>query len=956
MGRDRDLAAVVAAAAAPPSVLIIEGEAGIGKTRLVQELRAHPSMAGRRLVVGACPAIKEPFPLGPVVDALRGLREHLEPASPSPVAGALRPLLPELADVLPPQPEPLASALAERHRVFRALVALLAVLDPLTVVLEDLHWADEMTIDLLRFVLGDLPPGLSLVLTMRAEEAGADIRALTSRLPANRRAHVVLEPLDETQTGDLAASLLASERVTDDFAAELRERTGGLPFAIEEVTALLRDRGAGSAQGRTWTRQELDDLAVPVAVRDHVLARARLLPPAARRLVDIAAVWQTPVPETLIAEVAAEAPEVVTAGLSDAITSGLLVDDAGTIGFRHTLAVQAVYDAIPGPHRRELHNRAASALQSSGAQATGRLAFHLHWAGRLAEWAVVAEQAADRASRVGQYDEAARLLEEVLRHAPVDPASRIRLAVKLGRATRATLRGSRVDDLVAAALELDPPRAVRGELQFLLGALLDDNDLDRQRSQALITEAAANSVGNPEIRARALLALELRSSPETGYAERHRAMAEVVTLIPRIADLDTQVSLLGGVAMHQVAWGDPDWRRTIARIGEYSAASPGHPGQAKAYQSAGQAACCAGHHRVAEELIRMAAPDHLNRDERRTAFARATAALIDYCAGRWDRLEQTVPTLLDQLSSQPWAAYKLYFVAGELAFAQGDLDAAEQWYATLSDKIAGSDGGDLLPMLVASQIRLALARGDIATALAGAERHIARLDAEMLWPATYRCLPWLAAALAGGGDAARAATLGPRYAERLRGRDAPLEPAALAFADGYARAGAGDAAGAAAAFVAAAGHYDALGCPFEAAQAREAAAGSLAGGSPAGSGRGDAAEEPLRTAMAAYERLGASRDLARAGRLARQLGISMPSRHRRGPKGYGTGLTPREREVAELAATGRTNREIAEQLFLSAETVKKHLQSAMRKLEVPSRAALGRRLPSLGTEQAAVRD
>ncbi|MGW4802356.1 AAA family ATPase, partial [Nonomuraea sp. NPDC004297] len=181
VGRAEELRRLVAAVSRPPAVVVLEGEAGIGKSRLLAELAARPGTADRLLLRGGARRIREPFPLGPLVEALRGAEEPLARAELSPVAGALRGLLPELAPVLPPALEPLDDRAAERHRLFRGLAEMLRALGPVVLVVEDLHWADEQTVEFLAYVLAAPPPGLSVVLTYRGEEAGTVVREVTGR-------------------------------------------------------------------------------------------------------------------------------------------------------------------------------------------------------------------------------------------------------------------------------------------------------------------------------------------------------------------------------------------------------------------------------------------------------------------------------------------------------------------------------------------------------------------------------------------------------------------------------------------------------------------------------------------------------------------------------------------------------------------------------------------------------
>jgi predicted ATPase len=168
VGRGDELAAAVAAARRPPAVIVVEGEAGVGKSRLVTELLEHPDLSGRRHLVGRCHQIREPFPLGVIVEAVRRLGDDLRAYRLGPVAGALRPLLPEVADLLPLPPEPLDDRAAEQHRVFRGLVEVFTALGPGVLVLEDLHFADPKTVDFLAYLLAEPPPRLALVLTFRS--------------------------------------------------------------------------------------------------------------------------------------------------------------------------------------------------------------------------------------------------------------------------------------------------------------------------------------------------------------------------------------------------------------------------------------------------------------------------------------------------------------------------------------------------------------------------------------------------------------------------------------------------------------------------------------------------------------------------------------------------------------------------------------------------------------------
>jgi predicted ATPase len=225
-------------------------------------------------LVGRCHGIRESFPLGPVIEAVRGLGSDLAAMQLSSVVGVLRPLLPEVAGVLPRAPLPLDDRAAERHRVFRALAELLAALGPAVLVIEDLHWADEQTADFVGYLLANAADELAIVVMFRGGELDPRVRSMISKPPASTsRTEIVLQPLDAAETGRLAAAIVGADHVSEEFATYLCERASGLPFAIEELLALLRARGDLVRRGGRWARRALDELDVPTGIRDPVLER-----------------------------------------------------------------------------------------------------------------------------------------------------------------------------------------------------------------------------------------------------------------------------------------------------------------------------------------------------------------------------------------------------------------------------------------------------------------------------------------------------------------------------------------------------------------------------------------------------------------------------------------------------------------------------------------------------------
>lgn len=931
VGRDEELSLLVSRVLALPSVVFVEGEAGVGKTRLIRALVAHPALGGRRALVGACHPTREPFPLEPVVEALRGLKGALPPkASLTPLVGALRALLPELQHHLPVPPEPLLDLKAERHRLFRAVVELLEAVDPCVLVAEDLHWADRLTGEFLSYLLGNPPRGLCLVATYRKEDLlpASPFAGLRARIPSDlAQAHISLAPLGSERVAQLVAAILGADRVSGEFGSYLHERTAGIPFAVEEVVRLLQDRRDLVRHEGAWVRRQLNALAVPEGIRAFIVERVERLGANAARVLEVAAVLGSPFDETLLARMVRLEAARLNRGLGEALRSGLLVEASdGNYAFRHTLAQQAVYEAIPPPERRALHRRAAKTLQSLADPPLGQLANHFRKAGDAAKWVRHAEAAADAALSLSDEATACEFLRDALNARGLSNPMRARLATKLGHAALHAVAYQEAIPLLRHIIEHEPLEAgARGELRLRLGWLLiQAGDVPTGFSE--IARAIPELSRRPELSARAMSTLAMPWIKDGHLRDHLKWINRATRAAAAQDDPVTKLAVLKDRAYLLVSVGDPRGWAAAAEIPARAGSMAEKRQLVQAYENLASAAAWIGHCERARDLL-----DRACRLSERLSYTRslksldATRILLDWCQGRWQDLEPRAEELADE---EPEAR----LVLGLLRLARAAPQPEEHL------RVAPELGrpGEELPVgatAAAGLARVALARQDRDRAVAVATEGLEVVRSKGIWAWAWLLAPALIEAFIAATKVSEAVDLVEDMSRGLRRRDAPAAKAALQWCKGMIACAEHDHTGAASHLSAAGDAWAHLFYPYEALRCRE---GYALCEIHLQSDRGVAL---LVETLCGLEELGATWDAARVRQSLRGLGVSVP--HRQGGRpGYGTTLSPREEEVAGLVAAGKTNKEIARALFLSPKTVSRHVENAKRKLGAGSRTAL----------------
>jgi len=445
IGRESELSALedalLAALRGDGGVVIVGGEAGMGKTRLVSELTARANRLRCVVMSGACSEAELSLPYLPFLEAignrltsedLDALRTRLGSA-----ADELAQLFPQLG-----RPQPTGGdATQAKLRMFEAFLLLLrdaARERALLLVLEDLQWADPGTRELLDYMTRRLRSTNVLVLaTYRMDEMHRK-HPLVPTIQGWRRSgtaeFIELQALSAEAVGEMVCAIFEETTVSDEFREFLHDRSEGNPFVVEEMLRDAVDRGDIFRTETGWDRKSLTEMRIPRTVRAAILHRLERLN---RETVDVlsaaSVIGRSADVMTLIAVTGMNEATVYTA-LETCVTHQLLEEDrAGTYRFRHALTREAVYEDMIVPRRQQLHSRVAEVLAARPERAAVDLAHHLLAAGRYDDAVVMCVAAAEDAIRARAYRDAANLLERAAPHVR-DPIERGRLLCRAGDA------------------------------------------------------------------------------------------------------------------------------------------------------------------------------------------------------------------------------------------------------------------------------------------------------------------------------------------------------------------------------------------------------------------------------------------------------------------------------------------------------------------------------------------
>ena len=943
VGRDRELAALADAADRPPAIVLVEGEAGIGKSRLLQEWLAVPRR--RRALVSVCPPLRESLTLGPIVDAFRGIDRSVAGLGLTDLAGALRPLFPEWSSDLPPSLEALDDAKAARHRLFRALDELLRALGVDILVLEDAHWADDVTLEFLLFLTSrQQSDGPSLVISYRPEEvdAGSLLLRLTSRLPAGiTQLRIALASLPPDETASLVSSMLDGKPISAEFTTFMHERTGGVPLALEESVRLLADRADIVFRDGQWVRLKLSELQVPPTVRDSTRERVGRLSAEAQQVLRAAAILAERSSEATIGATADLTPDACRAGIAEATEAGILDgDDRGSWRFRHVLAATAVYESIAHTDRRPLHARAGRALEGIVPPPVARLAHHFREAGEIEPWARYAEQAAADAMASGDHTTAVVLLVDLL-PAPLPPSDLARLARTAGLA--ALGRREPVDDVYHRVVDglravLDVPglsARQQAEIRNPLGRLLITGG-EAGAARRELEKAVADLGHDPVEAAKAMTYLGWAYGSPWPASTHRKWLRRAAEITAGIESPGARLNLAGNRAAALLMLGDEEAWNAVADLPLDGDTPNVRLDLARIHVNIGTGAVIWGRYADAERhlavALRLADAEKAARLE---INVRIEEANRDWFTGRWDGLAERSAALAEADRDRPALSLASLRLTARLAAAAGRRREAEEQFRTVLDEATRLGAADDTMEPAAALSRLLLADGHVDRALRITERGLDTVRTKDIWLWGTDLVPARVEGHLVAGDLEAARRLTEEFARGLRGHTAPAPLAALAVCRAQLAAAEEEPAEAAAAYDLAARAWEAMPRPYDAMLARERQAVALLAA--------DRVVEGRRLLSTQYEelfRLGARGEADRVAQRLREHGAEVPRLWRGGRKGYGDRLSPRELDVVRLVVAGKTNREISRILAKSPATVDQQLRSAMRKLHVTTRTAL----------------
>ncbi|MBA3308178.1 MAG: AAA family ATPase [Chloroflexi bacterium] len=992
IGRDDDLDTLhqmlQEAAAGRPGVVVVAGEAGIGKSRLLGEVARRVTEAGGRSLIGGCLDMAGGgIPFLPLLEAMRGLNRALSPDQAAALFGPARSdlagLLPELArDGEAGKSVTGAQGLPDggvpQARLFEVVLGLLdrlAADAPILLLFEDVHWIDRASRDLVTFLARNLSrERVLLALTLRTDDVAVldPLRAWLAELergPSVRR--LSLERLDRGAVARQMETISGSRPSAPDVE-RIWSRSDGNPFFVEELLA-AHGRGQGDHAPRT--------LSAILATRLHGVSGA------AREVIAALAVAERPAGETLLGSVVGRSEADLVGALREGLDRQVLVMDRsqGTYRFRHALLREVAEDELLPAELRDLHQRYSETLTQhpdladrSPAGAAAELAHHWDAAGRTDEAYLASVEAAAAAESVAAHAQALRHYERALALVPLlSPDIAVDRVGLLRRAVDAADLASEIPRAIEharAALELIDETVeptVAGLLHSRMGYL---TWVSGDGPGGLLRHRKAESLvpAEPPTRERAQVLGALGGAlMGLGRYEESRQICESAIVCATAAGARSEEArarnMLGSdlVALGKVAEGLVELERSrelAAQAGPPEMLVVAHHNFALNLAQAGRLDMA-----LAEATDGREAARRLGLDRRYGPDLAALTGDVLLRLGRWDEAEAVT---LEGLELDPAGRGTVYLsaVRGRLHALRGEADPARERFDTAVGLAVGDVDPHLAAFIARGRAELLLGQ-DESEAAAGAVE--AGLQGLLDDPDPYAAVPLLALGLQAAAelaDAARAArdddavqraiAMGRPWQELASGMsgrktDPVLGPLLdLAGAEVARLGGRADRVS----WLATAERFDALPEPYLAAYARfRAAEAELR----ARGIRGEASE-PLSRAHASAGQLGAEPLLRRIEGLAVRARIDLgraridPDRApvdsspplptaRVSEEGRAlepdrpSGLSAREVEVLRLVARGMSNGEIAERLFITRKTAGVHVTHILDKLGVDNR-------------------
>ncbi|MGD9894167.1 MAG: helix-turn-helix transcriptional regulator, partial [Dehalococcoidia bacterium] len=983
VGRERETRILVEALASVRSgtggAVLVAGEAGIGKSRLIAELRRRAETDGFAVLQGACFEPDRSAPYAPFADLLRTALHERETDATD---GSLRSFAPELVTLLPEHvtdaapsaPTPTGDPEQDKRRLFAAITTAFVSMAggrPLLVCIEDLHWSDDTSLELVAYLVRRLSTHpVLLMLTYRSDETRPALLHLLAELERSRRAEeIALVPFEVAEVELMLRRLLAHEQpVRAEFLHAICSLTDGNPFFIEEVVKSLVADGDVDIDGRAWDRHPLGEVRIPRTVQDAVQRQMMHLSAAARRLLALAAVAGRRFDFPLLQALTGHTEAALLAEMRELIAAQLVVEEsADRFAFRHALTHEAIVSQLLTRERRAIHAEIAEAIEMVYAGSLDAhledLALHWHEGGAGPEAMEYSRRAGERAQAMYAPREAAahftRALDAARTLGGTPPAALLR-ARGAAHETLGEFDAARVDHEAA----LDAAAAAgdrRAEWQSLLdlGYLWASRDYRRTGDYFQRALQRARTIGDPVAIAQSLNRLGNwlvnNERPRESLQYHHEALAifEGQQDQRGIAGTLDLLGLATQEAGDLIASGEHYtraidlFRRLNDRPGLSSALAlySLRAGAGPAETVAASGPSLAQSEAITAESLAIAQAIGWRAGE---AYSRITLSISLLAQGKYGQALSMLRLALavaEEIEHHLWLALA-HWTFGALYFDLLLLPAARE-HLEEGFRLAGEVNAPMFPRNVGSTLSLLrLAEGDPAGAASVLDRALGP-NAGMDTVAARLCWRARGEVVLTGSDASRALDIAEQliatapnsngavipHIEQLRGRAL----AALHRHDDAERS-----------LLAARAAAEAQGLR-PAAWRIDVALGDLyrVSGRRADAQDADDSARIMIDTLAVdvpEEPVDGLRGVTLREHFRQSALMLLPQRRPATPlraaKQAHDGLTARERDVAALVARGRSNREIAETLVLGERTIETHISNIFAKLGYTSRAQI----------------